>query len=443
MKSDENDLLQSGKLSANPLEGLAIVSKPNGNEVLEEDLNPWPDPPSDLVYHGPAGQFVRKVEPHSEADPIALLVQFLVMFGSVVGHGPHFLVEATQHMLNEFAILIGQTSKGRKGTAFSWVKRIFRTVDELWVDGRVVNGLSSGEGLIYAVRDPVEKKGEIVDEGEKDKRLLVVESEFASTLRVLQREGNTLSPIIRSSWDSGSLRTLTKNSPLRATGAHVSIIGHVTCEEALRYMDRTELGNGFANRFLWVAVRRSKCLPEGGSLRDEDLADIISQVSTAVQSARDLQRMGWSDNARAHWREVYSELSEGELGMSGAVTSRSEAHAMRLACAYAALDGEAIIKLEHLKAALALWDYCYCSARFVFGSRLGNPLADRIYGALRSVRLGLTRTEIRDLFCRNRSEEEIERALSLLKFRGLARSTVETTNGRPIERWLKGARPTI
>ena len=72
----------------------------------------------------------------------------------------------------------------------------------------------------------------------------------------MSREGNTLSAIIRQAWDSGNLHPLTKNSPIRATDAHISIIGHITREELLRYLTETEQANGFANRFIWLMVYR-------------------------------------------------------------------------------------------------------------------------------------------------------------------------------------------
>ncbi len=103
---------------------------------------------------------------------------------------------------------------------------------------------------------------------EKDNRLLIVEGEFSSTLKVLNREGNTLSPVVRNAWDSGDLNTLVKNNPAKATGAHISIIGHITKQELLKHLDETEAANGFGNRFLWVYVDRSKILPEGGRLQD-------------------------------------------------------------------------------------------------------------------------------------------------------------------------------
>jgi hypothetical protein len=117
-------------------------------------------------------------------------------------------------------------------------------------------------GISQRIRDKpgrVEEYQDVTfDQGEPDKRLLVTEPEFASALRVMGRDGNTLSAIIREAWDTGDLNILNKNSPVKATDARVSIIGHVTHEELRRYLDRTELANGFANRFLWICVKRSK-----------------------------------------------------------------------------------------------------------------------------------------------------------------------------------------
>src|SRR5262249_29432197 len=151
---------------------------------------------------------------------------------------------------------------------------VFSCCDPDWSKDRVKGGLSSGEGLIYNVRDPqwkkepVKKGGHVgdyedvrVDEGESDKRLLIVEPEFAAVLTVANREGNTLSEIIRQAWDDGRLSPLTKNNPLKATGAHISILAHITTQELLVRLDDTSKANGFANRFLWALVRRSKELP--------------------------------------------------------------------------------------------------------------------------------------------------------------------------------------
>jgi hypothetical protein len=115
---------------------------------------------------------------------------------------------------------------------------------------------------------------EILDSGESDKRLFCIESEFSSMLKMMGREGNSLSGVVRQARDNGNLSTLTRNNPLRATGAHVAIIGHTTNEELIRSLSATEQCNGFGNRFLWLMAKRSKELPHGAALPQETLAGL-------------------------------------------------------------------------------------------------------------------------------------------------------------------------
>lgn len=414
-------------------------------------IQKWPDPPGPAAFYGLAGDITRTIEPHTEADPVALLIQTLSIFGNVIGRSAHFVAEASCHFPNLFIVLVGRTAKGRKGSSLEQTLRLIGGLDDRWTAHSMRSGLSSGEGLIWAVRDPVEKqepikeKGRvtgyqtvIVDEGVADKRLLVTESEFAQTLKVAAREGNTLSAVIRQAWDTGKLRTLTKNSPACATDAHISIIGHITKDELTRYLNTTEASNGFANRFLWACVRRSKVLPEGGRLDEVDFGEIAWRLREARDFAIGVQEMKRDTEARALWYQVYEKLSEGKPGLLGAVTSRAEAQVMRLACLYALLNCSAVIGRKHLEAALALWLYCENSARFIFGDALGDPVADEILRALREVGdAGLTRTQIRDLFGRNRSTNEITRALQRLAEAGLAGYTLEESDGtnRKTERW--------
>lgn len=404
----------------------------------------WPEPPRPEAFHGLVGEFVRTIGPHTEADGVALLVQFLVAFGSAVNRGPLCLVGGTRHHLNEFVVLVGDTSKARKGTAWNEVRRIFSRADELWDKNCVAHGLSSGEGLIWSVRDEIRrreknKKGVyeevVVDPGVADKRLLVVESEFASTLRVLGREGNTLSAVLRNAWDMGDLRSLTKNSPARATGAHVSIVAHITKDEFLRELDRTEAANGFGNRFIFVAVRRSKFLPEGGSLSDADINPLVQKINHALRHARATTELKRDESARALWFKVYPKLSEGRPGLCGALTARAEAHVLRLSMLYALLDGASMIREEHLRAALALWDYCERSTRFIFGDALGDALADEILRVLRVSPHGCSKTDLHSHFGRHPASRRLDAALRTLLSQGLVARSERVTGGRPAEIW--------
>ncbi len=288
---------------------------------------------------GFAGRVVETIAPHTEAHPVAILAQLFVAFGNVIGRRPRFKVEADYHPMNLFITLVGDSAKARKGTSWGHIRRLFSLVDPEWADFSVHSGLASGEGLIWAVRDPIEKcrstkasenaealaEKIIEDAGVEDKRLLCVESEFASVLKVISREGNTLSPVIRQAWDTGTLATLTKNSPARATGAHISIIGHITREELRRYLTDTEMANGFANRFIFLYVTRSKLLPEGGNLREEELAALAGELRKRVETARGRDEIRRDEEARAVWHEVYGPLSEAKPGMAGSLLARAEA----------------------------------------------------------------------------------------------------------------------
>jgi hypothetical protein len=212
---------------------------------------PWPELGA-AAYHGIVGEIVRIIAPQTEADPVALLIHILVYTGNTIGRGPYYQVNKDRHYTNLFTALVGISSKGRKGLANNLIGALFDEVDP---DLRecTSGGMSSGEGVIHAIRDPIytTKKGvrELSDPGVTDKRLLIIEPEFAGVLDMMKRDGNVLSRVIREAWDClRVLRTMTKNTQTRATNAFISIAAHITIAELLKKLDTVSMMNGFANR---------------------------------------------------------------------------------------------------------------------------------------------------------------------------------------------------
>ena len=240
--------------------------------------NDWPVLGA-AAYHGLAGEVVNALAPQTEADPVALLLQYLVYFGNAVGRGPHYQVENDKHFAHLFVLLAGETAKARKGLSAGRIRHIYDVADPDWARDCISGGMSSGEGILHAIRDPVyTMKGGVsvmTDPGIEDKRLLLDEREFYSALEVMKREGNILSRIVRDAWDCRPvLRTLTKNTHTRVTNGFISIVGHITIEELRQKLDHTSMANGYANRFLFACVHRSKMLPFGGDALDAtDLGD--------------------------------------------------------------------------------------------------------------------------------------------------------------------------
>jgi hypothetical protein len=413
-----------------------------------------PRTPGAAAFYGLAGEIVREIEPQSEADPAAILVQILIAVGSAVGRGPGFVVEADRHHCNLFGAIVGATASARKGSSWGQARRPVEAADAPWSE-RISTGASSGEGLIWEVRDEIEETRkarkdedgdehgfvtELADIGVEDKRLLVIEPELASVLERMQRDGNTLSAVLRQGWDGGKLDTLVKTNRATATDAHVSLIGHITAEELRRKLTETESANGFANRFLWVYARRSKSLPFGGNLDAVDWDPYIERLHEAIRYGSTTGALDMDAEARKLWVEHYPRLSAGCDGLLGAVTARGPAQVRRLAVIYSLLDpvpdGTPIVTVDHLRAALALWEYCFESAAFIFGDALGDPTADAILAQLRSNPEGMTRKAISDAFGRHRRADDLDRALGALEERELAFSRTEPTKGRPAIRWF-------
>jgi Protein of unknown function (DUF3987)/Bifunctional DNA primase/polymerase, N-terminal len=421
---------------------------------------PYPKPIGLAGYHGIAGEYIRLVEPHTEADPNHMLLYFLCLAGNMIGRGPHIVAGGDEHFANLFVCAVGSTSMGRKGSATGPVERLFKLVDPTWPARAQASGLSSGEGLIYAVRDPSQSRerqtrgGKVQfeavesDPGVSDKRLFIRQSELYGALQNMKRTGNNLSAILRESWDRGELNSMTKNSPMRATGAHISIVAGITPEELRRSLT-DEIDNGFANRFLWCYSRRSKLLPSGGRLFELDLSDCVDRFGKVIHAARGARDIRRDPEAEELWGRdyastgMYADLSRERPGLFGIVTARAAPQVLRLALIFALLDEKDRISATHLLAAREVWRYCEESARYIFGEALQNNAANEILSALRTSPNGMSRSEIlRRIFGGHKSSTEIEAALAellrldLARRKEISRTGGKAPGGRPEERWF-------
>jgi hypothetical protein len=260
----------------------------------------------------------------------------------------------------------------------------------------------------------------------------------------LRQAKGHLSPLLRCAWDGGELRALAGLHPIQATGTHISLIAHITQRELEDNLRPTEAHNGFANRCLWTRVQRSQCLPEGGNLDAHELSAVAAELRRALDWAADAGtiRLVRDDQARALWHERYPALSQVRpacpgkpWGLYGAATSRAEAQVLRLSAIYAVLDCSLIIRLPHLQAALAVWDYCAASASLFFGKSTGDHTADRILEAINASDGTLSRKQISALFHGHLSSSRIEAALEQLISLGAIYLSSQPTGGRPSTLW--------
>jgi len=402
------------------------------------EVSGWPQLRTEALY-GLAGEVVRAATAESEADPAAVLMTFLTAAGIFAGRRLSIKVSDDYHHPRLFSVLVGQSARGRKGTSEGPIRRIFEIAEDVvdrpfaWKPGP----MSSGEGLIFNIRDG--DGGE--DAGIPDKRLLIVESEFAAPLRAMRRDGNTLSTTLRAAWDGRDLEPLTKTNPIKASEPHVGIVGHITEVELKKQLGHSEIFNGFANRFLWLCVRRDRLLPLARGMSVKDTERLGGMLARQFLAAQDIKYMEFSPAARRAYEDAYEALTADHGGLYGVITSRAEVQVIRLAMIYACLDNSETIDLPHLAAAFAVWEYCDASARRLFGDIVSNPLESRLLEILAGG--AQSQTDLHKHLGNHTTSADLRAALMNLEGQGRIESVSVSTSGRARTVWRvrEGFRP--
>ena len=371
------------------------------------------------------GEFVKLVCKDSEVHPSAVLIALLLRFCAEI-LGPFIRIGDAKHRARTNAVIVGATSKARKGTSFAPIGALFAGLEN---SARVSPGpLSTGEGLIEAVRDErseFDKKKQIVvivDPGVTDKRLFVLDEELANALASMHRKDSTLSGVIRRFWDDGDLEPLNRHDKYKTTGAHVVILTHITKLELASNLDKVQMTNGFANRFLWLLVHRTKNVALPHPFPAKELENFRKIIVERIKAAKGLGEMHFSEKTRKLYTEVYDELTTEYPGVAGAIVGRSEAHVIRLALIYALAAGHSEIKTQDLKAALALVKTSNESVFTIFkdkgddkAGRQCDNRKDKILRALRNATDNkLSKTEIHGVFNRKEISADIDKTLQEL-----------------------------
>jgi hypothetical protein len=405
----------------------------------------WPSLSAE-AYHGLLGEMLKAISPQTEADPSGILLGWLTCFGNIVGRGAWVTVGPRLHHPALYVGIVGKTSdaKGDSWAASLWP---FKQLEPAWASSCIAHGVGSGEGLLDRIADAqtvIDKKGNAqVIPGAPDKRCLLRLSELSQCFKKGRRENSTLSEYLREGWDGEPIHLPNrKGNALSASDYAVSVYGDVTPGVLRKTLETgTEGFDGFANRFLWAAVKRSRFLPSGGSM--ESLKPYLGRLQPALAFAKQAGELKRDADAEALWNEVYPSLATS--GDDVPHTDRARPYALRLAMLYALADESKVIRAEHLRAALAVWAYCRQSARLIFGERHGptpdEPLWLRLLNAIGKVP-GIRRSELLRTF-RSVSADELDGLLAGLEAKGLAHRRMVSPDGggRPAECWYPGPKP--
>jgi Protein of unknown function (DUF3987) len=385
-------------------------------------MSDWPELDG-AAFIGPAGDYASFSSPHTEADPVAVLVTTLVMAGTAIGPGPFVQAGNDRHSCCLFATIVGATAKGAKGTSYA-ASRACCHLAFSDLDNITKGGFGSGETIIDM----------LADGKRNDSRLLIFEREFSRFLAVARRDGSIASQVVRDAWDGARLENHSRsNGHVVASEHHIGFVGHITADELTAKLSDAEVFSGFANRFLWVVARRHRFLPAGGNVPESICVEHARELRRAVVDGRKRGEMKRTEEGEKRWYELCERLAEDEPnGLLGAAVARDRAQCLRLSLLYTLLDRKPAIDVPHIDAAAALWDYCRASAQTIFGETLGDPVADRLLEALKVASpAGLDFNQQVDLFQRHVGKTQLDATRALLESKGLIITVEEPTGGRP------------
>lgn len=371
---------------------LAAASPLTNTTAPEQDddlLNPPPIMARE-AYHGILLDIVKTACKTSEASPVAVAANFLATFSAMVGRVAfQHIGDGTAHC-RPFFLLVGRTGKARKGTSEYTVKRIFDRAEQLTTDQfpkmkRHEGGLSTGEGLGYVVRDKTDDNDA---EGTDDKRLLIIEPEFAGCMAAAQREKNTLSATIRTAWDGKDIAPLVKNATWCASKPHIVITGHITAPELIERMTDVDAQSGFLNRFVILHIVRAKLVPLPKPTPVEEIDRLAALVADRVgfaigddHTAGNSREIRMSHDAITLWCAEYPALTAEQPGMAGALLVRVEIYCRLFAMVFALLDKSDVIEPQHIRAALAWVRYWRESVLYIFATLAAKAEAERLNDA--------------------------------------------------------------
>ena len=359
-----------------------IVGIPVDDEVEATHIN-QPRPTEAMLY-GLAGDVGNTAAATTEANRYAVCMGYLSFLSAMAGRDVYLPVGNTRHHARLFTLHVGRSSRGRKGDALSLVHRIRHAIDSRehergTVGGSLLGqahtgGLSSREGLVMFIHDGF-LQGKEETPAVDDKRLWVVESEFANVLQQAKRDGNTLSSALRDAWDGVSIKPATKTARTWATDPHIAIAGAITPTELCEMMKARELSNGFANRFLIFWAERDRLVPFPTATDNETLTRLVDRTEAVLRFMRgnypaesDTRQMSLSQAAQAAYKKLYrGDLNKGtgSVKLDG-ILERRAPMLLRLAMLFALSDMSLTIDAHHIDAAWAWVAYWADSVRYIF-----------------------------------------------------------------------------
>lgn len=428
VETDEEELLEYDMTE----EEIAEERK-KPHPVLRFKEGPGPHFDESILY-GPAGEVVKLISKYNESDTSAIYLNLLVSLGNLFGRHAYFNVNKTQHFTNEFVACVGDSAITRKGTGADEVDALLNLLAPGWMKNCNKGGLRSSQAIVDQIRDdssfqsPIKMKGtvvgykEVTKKGVADKRLVIREDEISILLKLMADTKNTADETIRKAWDGKKLRNIVMGkvdntgepNTIICSEPMVSVVGYTTSSIVKASLPVGSDLSGSGNRFLWCLMKQLKEVPRGGPDIDwttqtmkrkrggKEVLTTIYFQEVISHASQDIH-IPIAAEAASLWDRTYTRLRRiVPRTYAQRMNSRAAAHIRRLATILCLIDCEDAVKLDHLKAALSLWDYCAESTSVIFQGYSAEQA--KILRRAKEVKdVGMQ--EVHDLFHRHKSVE--------------------------------------
>lgn len=353
--------------------------------ALDDDLDDFPlteeippalgrPTPDEGFFYGVFGETVNLLAQHTEADPVAHIAALYSYIGCMSGR--QYSVFGQPPTCNP--LLIGDSGLGRKGTAWTDVRRLFSRIRDASLLPRVTGSCASEAGLVREVRDKSEKSkdGVPVDVGVEDKRLWVNVSEFGEVFQSMKNPIFKLQECLCRIYDGDDLRISTSKGIMAATGQAITVYGNITGEMLAQRFDPHALSSGILTRLMPVLVDRVRYyrgleIPEDFkrecAAKGLDIADRINRMRGKVGKGETQEIVFHRDVHRWWRRELHEYLTTPPAHLSGFTrmwSSRRASNFQRIATIIALAHETDEVTMEHAIPALKFVDYSMNSLEY-------------------------------------------------------------------------------
>lgn len=321
-------------------------------------------------FYGVIGKIADVISQATEALSEGVAIELMALVGASISPEKiwtPFGAKKTVIRCNGF--LVAGTSQG-KGLSSSQLEAFIDKaigINENVISPIFRGGISSPEGVIAQIRD--NDLDNINLPPSTGNKLLVVDEEISRILKIIKKPNETLSNVLRTTFDGRPLEPLTKFNRIKCERPHVVIYGHVTPRELILNVNEEDVHNGLLNRYPMFYAERKVLKPFPDEIKESVIDELASELVEILEWANEKEKMiSRSECFEELWISVYPQLATMGKGdcFEESMMARVRQYTTMYSMLFAALDKSEVMYAKHLESALAWIKYWQDSIGYLF-----------------------------------------------------------------------------